>query len=457
VTDIRPHETRPAGWDTEHIGVAKSEDQPVRSDGRRSLADRKAVKTDQPLTPKESEEPHQSNPLVLVGVLAFLAVVAIAAAAFVNPLYLAAVVPAVILATPYVAAHHKRSTGSAHQPQGLVPSRGVRAFFWKLLGSQLFAIFGWHWLQTPSLKDREHQALNSLWDMRKTQKIIAFVNSKGGSAKTAVCVWLACLLAYAIKRPPLAIDVNESPGHTASRLGIAREDTMRLREFLSACIAGRMGTFEEIVANTEWHRETGVPVIASEGVSIKSFTADQTMNAIKTAKRSNHSLFLDSGNVITAPGNWGAVAMADTLVFCGNVNMANSLEDISLTMERYTLLGHEQQVSEGIIVIVGAKLKERAAYAERYKFPVERTFVVPHNSYMASPKGLPVRLSKVPLGIRVILLEILVAIMAAPSVARQHIDLTKVHELQDQDEADTSDTDVQTPVPSELSTAAATA
>ncbi len=40
-----------------------------------------------------------------------------------------------------------------------------------------------------------------------------------------------------------------------------------------------------------------------------------------------HSVFCDLGNGIKSSGNLGAVEVADTLVFMGNVNSADSMVD----------------------------------------------------------------------------------------------------------------------------------
>lgn len=433
---------RPSGGPTEHIAVELDGKQPAnaetvqsRTDGRRSLADRR---TDKQPEPKTTETKHRSfNARGFLLVLGFLAVIAGATylGRTISPWCNAITVVALLFGLPRLAAYAKRRQGKAHQPSGLVPTKGLRSLFWKLLGRQLFTVFGWQWLQKPSYRDREKQALDALWSLRMTQKILAFCNSKGGSGKTAICVWLACLLAYAIKQPPLALDINENPGHTAKRLGIVPTTTLQLRDFLRACLTGNMQTAKELLELTQWHRQTGTTVISSEPKSVLAFTPEQVIDGIRVAKDHHHSVFCDCGNSIIRSGNWGAVAMADTLVFCGNVNMADSEDDIANTMDRYTELGHETQVRAGIIVIVGAKLKQRASYAARYNHPLEQVFIVPQNKYMA--KGKPVDIDKIPLRIRVILLEILVAIMAAPSVAKGSIDRNKVAELEAKEAIDT--------------------
>lgn len=355
-----------------------------------------------------------SGKLFAQALFVVLVLAAIGVCAVFWPVQTLIVTALLLLASPYAIAYIMRRNGKSHTVNGLVPRHGPRSLFWRLIGSQLYDISGWQWLSKPSLHDREHQALDALWEQKRRQKIVTFLNSKGGSAKTAMCVWLAALLAEAIRQPPLAFDVNESPGGTAKRLGIDRKATITLRAYLRDCAEGRLQSLHELLTRVEWHRQTGVRVIASEATDDESFDIEMMKAGLRVLKTASHSVFCDCGNAIKAPGNWGAVAMSDTLVFTGNVNMADSLADINSTMHRYRSLGHGPQVQRCIIVIVGAKLEQRATFAKSYGVPTDRVFVVPPNRYMA--KGEPVDLTKIPLQIRVILLEILVAIMTAESV-----------------------------------------
>ena len=93
-----------------------------------------------------------------------------------------------------------------------------------------------------------------------------------------------------------------------------------------------------------------------------------------------HSVFCDLGNSIKSQGNWSAVEIADTLVFMGNVNAADSVvdfgkddptgegDDLMSTMEAYRGMGMSTKVREGIIVILGAK----AEHAQTLRRPLRR-------------------------------------------------------------------------------------
>jgi hypothetical protein len=115
--------------------------------------------------------------------------------------------------------------------------------------------------------------------------------------------------------------------------------------------------------------------------------------------------------------------MADTLVFMGNVNSADSVvdfrredptdegDDLKNTMDAYAGLGMPEKVSRGIIVILGARPSSRKRYADHYGMPVDRVFIVPNNRYMK--RGHVLRKSRLPLGVRVVIYEILVAMLRA--------------------------------------------
>jgi MinD-like ATPase involved in chromosome partitioning or flagellar assembly len=315
-----------------------------------------------------------------------------------------------------------------YDPPTDYPKRFVRGWYWKLFGSRIHARLGWEWLATRSEKQRFLDNSDKLWDGRWIQIIVAFANLKGGSAKTAICVWLVALYAKITTSKPLAIDVNENAGHTASRLGIkrdseakdpGREGTIEMREYLAKCLAGKLIHKEELVDVVDWHRETGVMVIASNRVVQKHDDIDNSTMRLGLRTGKNHAgvIFADCGNDLKRPGNLNAVRMAGRLVFCGNSHMAGSCvdfndldlpDDLKNTMDTYTNLSLGDKVRDGILVIIG-RLRDRKKYADHYEFPLERVFVIPFNRYMKL--GRVVKLKKIPLRVLVVLSDILVAIM----------------------------------------------
>jgi hypothetical protein len=316
-----------------------------------------------------------------------------------------------------------------HQPAGPpagndepeVPThrRGVDSLI--ALGSYIrYAV---EWLVRPGLRRRNRAALDELWRLRRTKKIYAFLNSKGASGKTAGSTTTGLLFAGAIKRDCVVVDMNDSPGGTARRLGIKRRDTLQLQEYLRRYRGGEFPSAQSIAENLEWPRESGLFVISSEAVAKTTVPKYQARLGLEKLADGFHSVFCDLGNGIKSSGNLGAVEVADTLVFMGNVNSADSVvdfrredptdegDDLKNTMEAYASLGMPEKVGRGIIVILGARPSSRKRYADHYGMPMGRVFVVPNNRYMK--RGNVVRKNRLPLGVRVVIYEILVAMMKA--------------------------------------------
>jgi MinD-like ATPase involved in chromosome partitioning or flagellar assembly len=311
-----------------------------------------------------------------------------------------------------------------YEPDSPVPTRGLRGVYWKIAGKRLHARLGWHWLAQPSWHERNHNANKQIWEHRWVQKVVAVFNSKGGSAKTTVATWLSVFWSWCVKRHVVAMDVNQSPGGTAGRLGIKRDRTIQLREFLALCVAGAIKTAEKFNTLVSWHHEADVSVIASEHRSNERILWNHMKLGIEVAKGVAHGLVCDVGNVISYATDLVSFYMADTPIFAGNVNQRNSLSDMLSTMEQYCDLGFTDKVSKSIVVIVGGKLRHRRQYAEPYKkfgIPLEHVFVIPKNRYMANINTKPgededdkvVSISKIPFKLRVILKEILVAVLTA--------------------------------------------
>jgi hypothetical protein len=279
------------------------------------------------------------------------------------------------------------------------------------------------WLVRPGLRRRNRAALDDLWRLRRTKKIYAFLNSKGASGKTAGSTTTGLLFAEAIKRDCVVVDMNDSPGGTARRLGIKRRDTLQLQEYLRRYRGGEFPSAQSIADNLEWPRESGLFVISSEAVAKTTVPKYQVKLGLEKLADGFHSVFCDLGNGIKSSGNLGAVEVADTLVFMGNVNSADSMvdfrredptdegDDLKNTMEAYASLGMPEKVERGIIVVLGARPSLRNRYADHYGMPVDRVFVVPNNRYMK--RGNMVRKNRLPLGVRVVIYEILVAMMKA--------------------------------------------
>ena len=279
------------------------------------------------------------------------------------------------------------------------------------------------WLVRPGLRRRNRAALDELWRLRRTKKIYAFLNSKGASGKTAGSTTSGLLFADAIKRDCVVVDMNDSPGGTARRLGIKRRDTLQLQEYLRRYRGGEFPSAQSIAENLEWPRESGLFVISSEAVAKTTVPKYQVKLGLEKLADGFHSVFCDLGNGIKSSGNLGAVETADTLVFMGNVNSADSVvdfrredptdegDDLRNTMDAYAGLGMPEKVARGIIVVLGARTSLRNRYADHYGMPLERVFIVPNNRYMK--RGHMLHRNRLPLGVRVVIYEILVAMIKA--------------------------------------------
>lgn len=299
------------------------------------------------------------------------------------------------------------------------PNRGVDALL--VLGAHLrYAI---EWMVRPGLRRRNRAALNEIWRQRRTKKIYAFLNSKGASGKTVGSTTTGLLFSDAINRDCVVVDMNDSPGGTARRLGIKRRDTLQLQEYVRRYRGGEFASAQSIADELEWPRESGLFVISSEAVAKTTVPKYQAKIGLEKLAEGFHSVFCDLGNGIKSSGNLAAVEAADTLIFMGNVNSADSVvdfrredptdegDDLRNTMEAYESIGMPDKVKNGIIVILGARPGMRKRYSEHYGLPVERVFIVPNNRYMK--RGNVVRKNRLPLGVRVVIYEILVAMMKA--------------------------------------------
>lgn len=329
----------------------------------------------------------------------------------------------------------------------LVPLHGLHHLVWLMVGQWLYPLTGWDWLVRRSNRERFDTACKSVWDLRHVQKIFAVVNSKGGSVKTSTTVYLGKLHAFIVKQTIVALDANVNSGHTAKRMGILRESTLQLRTFIKA-VTKSLQNLPQLFDQIEWEPETGLGVIASEKASNANFSLKSFKAALLWLKDKIHSVWCDLGNGIMTPSNVGSVDLADTLIFPGLVTSGDSLDDILSTQQRYIEKGYGVKVHNGIIVIVGIRrflpsvvkprtaeekarlaageeVKDRSglhltlngvrkAFAAYYEWPLEQLFVVPRNHYMKRDK--PAKLSRLPLRVKVVLAEALVAALKADVV-----------------------------------------
>jgi hypothetical protein len=80
-------------------------------------------------------------------------------------------------------------------------------------------------------------------------------------------------------------------------------------------------------------------------------------------------------------------------------------------MNAYRGMGMPTKVREGIIVILGAKQSMRRRYADHYGVSIDQVYIIPNNRYMK--RGNVVRKNRLPLAVRTVVYEILVAMVKA--------------------------------------------
>lgn len=293
------------------------------------------------------------------------------------------------------------------------PSRNLmHKLWWKLIVFFHYFRFGLEWMLLLNWRIRYHRAKHEIHRNWHVQKIMAIVNQKGGSGKTALAVSLVMMFAHVLKRHFTAVDANENAGNTAARLGIRRRDTILLREFLEVCES--LVTLETFTGAVAWHPETGVSVIASDDKSNVPFPRYRFERGLQIAKQNSHGVICDCGNGLRYPAVMGSVRLADNLLFAGNVNMANSIDGIESTMARFSEW-FPGKVERGIIVIFGERLRRRSQYARQFNRPIERVFLMPRNRIMSKGK-MPARVMLYPLRVQVVLMEIIAAILTTDAV-----------------------------------------
>jgi MinD-like ATPase involved in chromosome partitioning or flagellar assembly len=282
----------------------------------------------------------------------------------------------------------KSATVKAAKPRRFTPisppSRGFRGFIWKFGGKRLYEWGMFAWLATPSLRERETKADNGIWALRKNQKIWAFMNSTGKAGKTQAADCFAVIAAVVLRRHVIAMDLNESPGATAKRLGIDRADTLELRPFLAMC--DDLTSLSEFSDKVAWQPDSGVSVIASAKASNEPLDFNKVGKGISTAKSNGHHLMLDFGNVILAQGNLAGIHAADVLTIPCSFTNKDSLDDVVSTMELYAKLGYEHKVNKAIILVFGDSPRRRSHYARLFSLPIGQIFVIPSDRWMLDSK-----------------------------------------------------------------------
>lgn len=244
-----------------------------------------------------------------------------------------------------------------------IPTKGWPAIWYviKCWFSRLWPISKSSWVpKVPKMTKKEHdqhekdQRFEYLYGRLlmlsdDIQRVIAVLNSKGGSGKTATAVHLAGLLMWIIKRQVTIVDANENAGTTAKRLGVARKDTLTLRDVIEQI--NQLNTYEQICMALGSHNRYGVLVVASDPAARNHFTKETFVDMTRVVKSTAHSLVLDCGNGNEWPANEGSVVAGDALVFPALAHDSDTIDDLISTMLVYRQLGYTDKVRNGFIAI----------------------------------------------------------------------------------------------------------
>jgi MinD-like ATPase involved in chromosome partitioning or flagellar assembly len=237
----------------------------------------------------------------------------------------------------------------------------------------------------PAVREQIRRNFDEIRKLAETrQPIIACVNSKGGSGKSAMSTWLAALIWHATKRAVVAADANENKGSTAARFGVDREKTLQLRTFLR--YEKELSTAAAINDALAQHPGSGVLVLASEAADKTIFSQRLFERRMRTLHTACHTLVLDAGNGIPHNANRGSVAIADVLIFPATIKQPDSFEDAHDTRRRYASTdahyGFGDKVEQGIVPLLGVSEKQRLEYIERFDWNPDKVFRVPEDPFM---------------------------------------------------------------------------
>jgi hypothetical protein len=290
------------------------------------------------------------------------------------------------------------------------PTSGFKGYLWKYLGGRWFYLrSGLAWLVQPGLRERLQRADDDIWALRDVQKIWAFMNSTGKAGKTQAATYFAAVAATALKRSVCVMDLNESPGGSAPRLGVELDDTILIRPFLKRC--AEFVSQAKFSLDVGWQRRTGVFVIAAEEEDESQILTRENVRAgIRVVKDNCLQVMCDLGNGIPAAGNLAAFDVADILVF--PVSNKDSHRDLPSNLRAYSRRGYGAKLEHAILVVFGAKQNQRAEIAARYELPVSQVFVVEQDPYMQNLEVTD--LQKLKRRSRVVLYEAVLAGLQAP-------------------------------------------
>lgn len=251
------------------------------------------------------------------------------------------------------------------------------------------------------------ETLEELYYLSTTKRhIVTVLNSKGGSGKTPLAVYLAICLYQAVREQILLVDVNENDGTTAQRAGVDRTRTATIRHALAH--PELFMSYDSIAEQLLKPPKYGVRVMSSDPGGTDDIAKEPFKNMLLRLKyHGGHSMFCDSGNGNAKPANMAATEVADTLLFTVLADNPDTFEQALSTMHAYKQLGQGNKVRRGFVVVSATRpddtrekfletLRDTARKIrvrdethgshelsiEEFNIQPERIFLIPHSDYI---------------------------------------------------------------------------
>lgn len=280
-----------------------------------------------------------------------------------------------------------------------------------------------------------------IWDYRDVQGTYTVLASKGGIGKTTLIGYLAALRAmFNLGHMTLVIDTNENEGSTAYRLGVQQGESVLLPEVLANL--EYYSAHANLSRALGYHTESGLAVLPNVDFIAQDDQARRHSleKGMIVTRAVAHDVFCDSGNGIRHYTNIVPACVADVVllpVLANDEETFDRIESLMKFLERSDPELGSTLRRKAFVVVLGAKPKHVAGYAESIGWPVDRTFVVPYDHHMATRARGNIQIHKLRMGTKIALMQLLVA-MLRHERSQALSSLADLHELSDLTQSATS-------------------